>query len=182
MRLIFHIHYQGIKIDLPKKITDNSQKIIIRRNTGGFELDVHTENLGESFEAVKSLYDLHTISFPDSIERSFKIDGILNQDRIVKLLKFSESLILQERFWESHIILENLWKSSEGSRRSYFQGLILLSASMVQYQMGNNKKSLEIYERSTRLIRLSGININLLSKIPQEFSYPVTLNYESMLP
>jgi len=182
MRPIFHIHYEGDAIKIPREITNNSRKIIIRKNTRGFELDIHTENLGESIESIKSFYDLQMITFPDSIERSFEIDGILHQDVIVKLLKFSESLMLQERFWESHIILENLWKSSQGNRKSYFQGLILLSASMVQYQMGNFKKSKEIYERSNRLIISSGINRDLLSKIPEDFSYPISLNYESMLP
>ncbi|WP_393971865.1 DUF309 domain-containing protein [Oxyplasma meridianum] len=182
MRLIFHILYQGGEINIPKEIKNKFRKIIIRRNTSGFELDIHTDKLAESIESVKSLYDLQMISFPDSIERSFEIHGILNKDKIVELLKFSESLTLQERYWESHIILENLWKSSEGIRRSYFQGLILISASMVQYQMGNFSKSLEIYGRSCQLIRSSGINRDLLSKFPKNFSYPISLNYESMLP
>jgi|YelNatPaOPRAMG01_1025707.scaffolds.fasta_scaffold50779_1 hypothetical protein len=182
MRPIFHIHYEEDVIKIPREITNNSRKIIIRKNTRGFELDIHTDNLGESIESIKSYFDLQMITFPNSIERSFEIRGILSHEVIVKLLKFSESLMLQERFWESHIILENLWKSSWGNKKSYFQGLILLSASMVQYQMGNFTKSREIYERSKRLMRLSTINTDLLSIIPEDFSYPISLNYQSMIP
>lgn len=182
MRLIFHVHSSGDFINLPDNISNKFRKIIIRRNTRGFELDIHTEHLENSIDSIRSLFDLQMISFPNSIERSFEIEGTLDRNRMVELLKFSESLMLQERFWESHIIMENLWKSSAGNRRSYFQGLILLSASMVQHQMGNLTKSKEIYQRSYRLIKSSGINSNLLSKIPINFSYPIALNYESMLP
>lgn len=182
MRLIFHVYCPGSVIEIPEGITDNFRKTIIRKNTRGFELDIHTESPLESIETIQSLYDLQMISYPNSIERSFEIEGKLSHNKIVELLKFSESLMLQERFWESHIIMENLWKSSDGNRRSYFQGLILLSASMVQHQMGNFSKSQEIYQRSLQLIRSSGINSDLLSRIPNDIFYPISLNYESMLP
>ncbi|MCW6169407.1 MAG: DUF309 domain-containing protein [Thermoplasmatales archaeon] len=182
MRVIFHIydsnnHNQGLE-----ELGDDLKKIIIRKNTHGFELDVHTEEAEKSIEAVRSLFCVGTISFPNSIEQAFRLKKQLNNNRVLEVLKFSESLMLQERFWESHVILEELWKSSNGKVKSYFQGLILISASMVHFQMGKTEKAFTIYRKALQLIKSSGIDSPILDTIPQDFSYPIALNFELMFP
>lgn len=182
MRIIFHIHEPDFSAGTRRPTPDYFKKTIFRKNTHGFEMDTHTVELGRSVEEVSSIYDLQFMSFPDSLEKSYSLHHPLNEDKIVEVLRFSESLTIQERFWESHVILENLWKLSEGQRKSYFQGLILLSASMVQFQMGRDVRAHSIYRRSYGLIQQSEINNKLLDILPAEFSYPISLHFESMFP
>lgn len=182
MRIIFHIHEPDFSIESHGAVPGYFKKTIFRKNTHGFELDAHIIEVGRSIVEVSSLHELLFVSFPDSIEKLCGFKEPLNEYKITEFLKFSESLMLQERFWESHVILENLWKLSEGNRKSYFQGLILLSASMVQYQMGRETKAYSIYQRSYELIQQSKINSKLLDHLPHRFSYPISFNFESMFP
>jgi tetratricopeptide (TPR) repeat protein len=64
-------------------------------------------------------------------------------------------LIKEERFWESHEALEQIWKKSSGSRKDYLHFLILCSAAMVHYQRGRQEVSLGIIKRA---VLISPIN------------------------
>ena len=46
------------------------------------------------------------------------------------------SLFNEERFWESHETLEQLWRVSEGFERDTLQALILTAAAFVHHQRG----------------------------------------------
>ena len=182
MRLIFHIYRSDDHKEELEGIRDNFKKVIIRKNTHGFELDIHTEEVEKSIEAIRSLFYVWMISFPNLIEQSFKFRKPLNENETLEILRFSESLMLQERFWESHVILEELWKCSEGKVKTYYQGLILISASMVHYKMGRKDKAYEMYMRGRQFIKLFRLVNDILDTIPMEFDYPIALNFKLMFP
>ena len=66
----------------------------------------------------------------------------------VDMLAEGVSLFNGERFWESHEILEQLWKTSNGFERDALQGLILTAAAFVHYQRGEDKICLSVLQRA----------------------------------
>lgn len=58
------------------------------------------------------------------------------------------SLFNEERFWESHEILEQLWRSSKDLERDALQALILTAAAFVHYQRGEDKVCLSVLQRA----------------------------------
>ena len=62
----------------------------------------------------------------------------------------AEGVILfnEERFWESHEVLEQLWRTSNGLERDALQGLILTAAAFVHYQRDEDKICLSVLQRA----------------------------------
>ena len=46
------------------------------------------------------------------------------------------NLFNEERFWESHEVLESIWRVSEGSEKEALHSLILIAAAFVHFQKG----------------------------------------------
>jgi len=65
-----------------------------------------------------------------------------------EILAEGVSLFNEERFWESHEILEQLWRVSQDKERDALQGLILIAAAFVHHQRGEDKICLSILERA----------------------------------
>lgn len=63
-------------------------------------------------------------------------------------LKEGVELFNEERFWESHEILEQAWRSSKGSEQDAIQGLIQTAAAFVHYQKNERDISLSIMKRA----------------------------------
>lgn len=147
--------------------------IILRKFTQGTEIDFHCKDteiliqLNERFY-FERLQELDEESDAYSPE---KRQGFLDAE--ASIVKEANGLIAEERFWESHTLLENLWKSHEGETKQYYQGVILVLASMAQYQMGNNESALSLYERAKKLLDESEKGQNILKQIPETFAYPV---------
>jgi uncharacterized protein len=57
-------------------------------------------------------------------------------------------LFNEERFWESHETLEQLWRVSKSLERDTLQGLILTAAAFVHYQRGEDKVCLSVLQRA----------------------------------
>lgn len=68
-------------------------------------------------------------------------------------------LFNEERFWESHEILEQAWKQSQGSERDNIQGIILIAAAFVHQQKGENDICLSILARAKS--KLSPLDLTL---------------------
>jgi predicted metal-dependent hydrolase len=63
-------------------------------------------------------------------------------------LKDGVELFNEERFWESHEILEQIWRISKGIERDAIQGIILTAAAFVHYQKGEDEISLSVLKRA----------------------------------
>ncbi|MDG7044136.1 MAG: DUF309 domain-containing protein [Nitrososphaerota archaeon] len=69
-------------------------------------------------------------------------------------------LIKEERFWESHEALEQIWRKSSGGRKDYLHFLILCSAAMVHYQRGRQEVSLGIIKRAALISPINKYEID----------------------
>ncbi|GBC75099.1 hypothetical protein HRbin06_00412 [archaeon HR06] len=83
-----------------------------------------------------------------------KLGGSLKGD-----LKKVKELFKEERFWEVHEVLEEIWREEKGDRRETLQGLILFAAALVHYQRGEVKLSL--FERALNKIKVNIEEINI---------------------
>src|SRR5438309_74858 len=57
-------------------------------------------------------------------------------------------LFNQERFWEAHEVLEEIWHPATGVERDIIQGLILTAAGLVHYQKNENAVCVSILGRA----------------------------------
>ncbi len=67
----------------------------------------------------------------------------------------------EERFWESHEVLEQVWREEEGPEREAIQSLILTCAAFVHYQKGETEVCLSVLRRA-RAKMSPGVNVSLL--------------------
>jgi uncharacterized protein len=63
-------------------------------------------------------------------------------------MKEGIELFNEERFWESHEVLEQIWRESKGSERDTIQGLILTAAAFVHYQKNEPDICLSVLKRA----------------------------------
>lgn len=57
-------------------------------------------------------------------------------------------LFNEERFWESHEVLEQIWRESTGEERDALQSVILAAAAFVHYQKGEPDIFLSVLKRA----------------------------------
>ena len=75
-------------------------------------------------------------------------------------------LFNQERFWEAHEVLEEIWHPATGVDRDTIQGLILTAAALVHYQKDEKSVCVSILGRAKeklgRLDQFKGLDIGSL--------------------
>ena len=75
-------------------------------------------------------------------------------------------LFNQERFWEAHEILEEIWHPATGVERDIIQGLILTAAALVHYQKNEKAVCVSILGRAIKklgaLDNFKGLDIKRL--------------------
>jgi len=75
-------------------------------------------------------------------------------------------LFNQERFWEAHEILEEIWHPATGVERDIIQGLILTAAALVHYQKNEKAVCVSILGRAMeklgKLDNFKGLDIRRL--------------------
>lgn len=80
-------------------------------------------------------------------------------------------LFKEEKFFEAHEILENLWRETKGEDREFYHGLIQLAAALVHFQKANLKGTKELFRTASRYLqpylpRYGGVH---LSKVLKDF-------------
>ena len=65
-----------------------------------------------------------------------------------KALSEGIRLFNEERFWESHEVLEQVWRESTGERRDLLQSIILTAAAFVHYQKDENDIFFSVLKRA----------------------------------
>jgi uncharacterized protein len=66
----------------------------------------------------------------------------------MEVLKEGIQLFNEERFWESHEVLEQIWHPSLGEERDIIQGLILTAAALVHSQKNRNETALRMLQKA----------------------------------
>ncbi len=69
-----------------------------------------------------------------------------------KAIREGVQLFNEERFWESHEILEQAWQVSKGPEKDSIQGLILTAAAFVHHQKNEPDICLSILKRARQKI------------------------------
>jgi Domain of unknown function (DUF309) len=79
-------------------------------------------------------------------------------------------LFNEERFWESHEVLEQVWRSAKGRERDVLQGVILTAAAFVHYQKGELDICISVLRRArekignetqTALLDIEGLKLSI---------------------
>ncbi len=95
-------------------------------------------------------------SFTDSLEREIGkfvtvklLDQPLTETRKKEeILREGIELFNEERFWESHEMLERIWHPAKGEEREIIQGMILTAAALVHAQKDRNETSLGMLRKA----------------------------------
>jgi uncharacterized protein len=66
----------------------------------------------------------------------------------LEALREGVQLFNEERFWESHEVLEQIWRDSRGDERDAIQGLILTAAAFVHYQKDEPQVFFSVIKRA----------------------------------
>jgi hypothetical protein len=64
------------------------------------------------------------------------------------MLREGVDLFNQERFWEAHEVLEEIWHPAKGDDRDIIQGLILTAAALVHFQKNEKVVCISILGRA----------------------------------
>lgn len=80
----------------------------------------------------------------------------------------------EEKFFEAHEVLEDLWRETKGQERDFYQGLIQLAAALVHYQKNHLTGSQELYRKASRYLKacppdFGGVAVSALLKDFQAF-------------
>jgi hypothetical protein len=76
-------------------------------------------------------------------------------------LREGVAMFNEERFWESHEILEQVWREEKSPEREAIQSLILTCAAFVHYQKDETEVCLSVLGRA-RARMSSGVKVSLL--------------------
>jgi hypothetical protein len=60
----------------------------------------------------------------------------------------ARSLFNSERYWESHEVLEGIWKQKQGEAKRFLQAVILVCAAFVHHQKGEENVALGVLKRA----------------------------------
>ena len=66
----------------------------------------------------------------------------------LEVLREGIKLFNEERFWECHEVLEQIWHPAKGAERSIIQGLILTAAALVHHQRGEDNICLSMLNKA----------------------------------
>lgn len=73
-----------------------------------------------------------------------------------QVLAEAKSLFNEERFWECHEALEQIWRPETGKERELQQGIILLAASFVHHQRNRPNVCLSVMKRAYATLKDHG--------------------------
>jgi len=109
---------------------------------GALEVDVFAETKGDFETFVAAIEPLGRVEFARDLQET--------QRHLTKEAAVAEavSLFNAERFWETHEVLEALWRVAHGEEMNLLQGLILVCAAFVHVQKGEAEVALGVARRS----------------------------------
>lgn len=148
--------------------------LIIRHRSYAVEVDFHSNDPEKSLHELSSAGQV--ISHQDLDE-----SGKVYDDAFFRRIRSEEPVIIEEgrhmfreeRYWEAHTVLEDLWKATEGRKKRMLQGIIILAAAMTHHQMGEAGVAHSMYRKAVRMIRGGVPEGSAIPGVPEEFTYPV---------
>jgi hypothetical protein len=132
----------------------------LRISTSAIEFDLFAEQT--DIDRSKSLLEAKMSKVVTL--RSLESRGSIGGEE--ETLREGIDLFNQERFWEAHEILEEIWHPATGVERDIIQGLILTAAALVHYQKNEKAVCVSILGRAKeklgKLDNFKGLDIKRL--------------------
>jgi uncharacterized protein len=85
----------------------------------------------------------------------------------------ARQLFNSERYWESHEVLEGIWRQKHGDEKRFLQGIILVCAAYVHHQKGEQSVALSVLKRASKQLdypatSYGGFNVDVLRQKAEE--------------
>ena len=113
----------------------------LRVTNGALEFDLFVRNEEELHDAE------HGLSKTAKVLTVKRIDLPPTVPDKAKTIIEAKHLFKDERYWECHEILENLWRVSKGDEKTLVQGIILVCAAFVHFQKNEADVALAMLQR-----------------------------------
>ena len=127
-----------------RELLGSAEKIgNLRMSTSAIEFDLFTEqtDLNKSKSLLEAkISKVVTLRPIEPLAASARAE--------MQTLREGIDLFNQERFWEAHELLEEIWHPATGVERDMIQGLILTAAALVHYQKNENDVCVSILGRA----------------------------------
>jgi len=144
-----------------RKLLGSTDKIgNLRISTSAIEFDLFAEQT--DLNRSKSLLETKI----SEVVTLRPIDSRVSAKGEEETLREGIDLFNQERFWEAHEALEEIWHPAKGVERDIIQGLILTAAALVHYQKNEQSVCVSILGRAREklgtLNHFKGLDISRL--------------------
>jgi hypothetical protein len=144
---------------------------IVRKHSEGYELDFR-------FQDESGITELSVILGTTNINR---VEDDFSHLRTGEILSKATAMIKEERYWESHNLLEELWKRNTGAKKKLIHDIIGIIVSQVKVQMDQWDVGKRVYERSYSQLNLTQGDA-IMRLLPQNFAYPLKFSLETLDP
>jgi len=114
----------------------------LRVSTRAIEFDLFAEDKAVLEEKLKLLEK--QISKRATVKLLDKVPSLMGKSEV---LREGVNLFNEERYWESHELLEQAWQPARGVERDTVHGMILVAAALVHHQKDRDRVSLGMLER-----------------------------------
>jgi hypothetical protein len=111
---------------------------------GALELDFFASSIGDIELALAALEPLGRLEFAKDLGQAPQYRS--PEEAVID----ARVLFNAERFWESHEVLEGVWRTLKGEEKQYVQGVILVCAAFVHHQKGEDGVGLGVLRRAER--------------------------------
>lgn len=130
---------------------------------GALELDLFARSKGDLELCVSALEPLGKIEFARDLNEPPRYAP--PEDAV----REARTLFNAERYWESHEVLEGVWRTLQGEEKSFVQGVILVCAAFVHHQKGEERVAVGVLKRAEKQLTYGneeffGIEVRLLRK------------------
>jgi len=130
---------------------------------GALEVDIFAPSRSDFQLFLAALEPLGDIEFVHDLneEPQFKDEAALYSE--------ARDLFNSERYWESHEVLEGIWRNLKGEEKAFVQGVILVCAAFVHHQKGEDSVGLGVLRRASKQLsfrgrEFHGIDVNALEE------------------
>ncbi len=148
-----------------------ADKIIFRRHSDSVEIDFSVPIGHKLSQIEKQIGDFISMN---PVKEDFS--NLSTRE----MLELVEELIKEERFWEAHNVLEDIWKKQNGQNKKTVHDIIGVVVSQIKIQMGQMETGEKVYYRNLNALRADQVS-EITEQLPEDFTYPLKLKMSALL-
>lgn len=111
---------------------------------GALEIDIFTKSQADFGTLVAAIEPLAKVEFTRNLDEA---SSHLEKKEAIEL---ATSYFNRERFWESHEVLESVWRIASGAEKNLLQGMILVDAAFVHVQKSEHEVAMSVIRRAMK--------------------------------